>query len=169
MRRAKSKALKAAAETKHFLIPYVDQMIPESSSQSYLHTQPPRIRQRYDPGNDINLRVAVVEGDPVDVALDWYDQNVLEAQTQNPSANVSVPRVPIVNMANEKRPGGDWESSLMAPEECLCRRSNLVRALTTHSTPESGLSHYPLPAFGGIYSPHVGTSVHSFTPPMVVS
>ncbi|KAL8669169.1 MAG: hypothetical protein Q9168_006231 [Polycauliona sp. 1 TL-2023] len=58
-------------------------------------------------------------------------------------------------MANEKRAGGDWESGLMAPEECLCRRSNLVQALKTPYNSNPPVSHYPIPRYGVIYSPHV--------------
>jgi hypothetical protein len=45
----------------------------------------------------------MIEGDPVDVALDW-------ARTQQKPGQPP-PLIPIINMANDKRPGGDWEAS----------------------------------------------------------
>lgn len=54
-----------------------------------------------------HLPVAMIEGDPVDVALDWA--RTLQIPGQPP------PLVPIVNMANDKRPGGDWEASSFSP------------------------------------------------------
>jgi hypothetical protein len=43
--------------------------------------------------------LAIIEGDPVDVALDWATTNKKEGE------------IPVINMANDKKPGGDWESS----------------------------------------------------------
>jgi len=45
-------------------------------------------------------RSAVLEGDPVDIALDWA------ASEDAPGS------VPVISMANEHRAGGDWESGL---------------------------------------------------------
>jgi hypothetical protein len=42
----------------------------------------------------------MIEGDPVDVALSWATANEKEGE------------IPVINMANDKKPGGDWESSL---------------------------------------------------------
>jgi len=102
--------------------------------------------------------IAMVEGDPVDVALSWATTNEKEGE------------IPVINMANDKKPGGDWESSswqvdtyglnadssldVMAPEENLCRRSNLVATLNDAKGHHS--SNYPIPPRGGIYSQHVG-------------
>ena len=65
----------------------------------------------------------------------------------------------VVNVANEKRAGGDWESGLIAPEECFARRSNLVHALTMPWNAQLGREEnfYPIPQRGGIYSPEVCT------------
>lgn len=110
------------------------------------------------------LRVAVIDGDPVDVALDWYDYNVRNnANDCVAESGKGGGRIPVVNMANEKRAGGDWESGLIAPEESLCRRSNLVHALTAPSKSSTHSSHYPLQTTGGIYSPHVGASHFKLT------
>ena len=43
---------------------------------------------------------------------------------------------------------------VMAPEENLCRRSNLVATLNDAKGRHS--SNYPIPPRGGIYSQHVG-------------
>ncbi|KAI9745878.1 MAG: hypothetical protein M1818_000559 [Claussenomyces sp. TS43310] len=43
----------------------------------------------------------------------------------------------------------------MAPEECLCRRSNLYATLTTPGPGNAAESNYPIPQTGGIYSPFV--------------
>jgi len=63
--------------------------------------------------------------------------------------------------AHDKRPGGDWEAGMtapsplqsltnhmlgvMSPEECLCRRSNLVAALTNPLQEILWPSNYPIP------------------------
>jgi hypothetical protein len=45
-------------------------------------------------------RKAAIEGDPVDVALE------LAITIEKPG------KVALVNMANDKRPGGDWEAGM---------------------------------------------------------
>ena len=158
---AKPKPSEIAAEAKKTYIPYVEQKFPEYPCKSVLYLDSPSLRTTPTQSAEARLRVAVIDGDPVDVALDWYEYNV-----KNPAAtaNGSVPsakRIPVVNMANEKRPGGDWESGLMAPEENFCRRSNLVHALKTPWHPYSAAyEHYPIPTKGGIYSPYVGMVYH---------
>ena len=96
-----------------------------------------------------------MEGDPVNYALGWYQSAV--------SADSNCRRIPVVNVANEKRAGGDWESGLMAPEECFARRSNLVHALTMPWNAQLGKDEnfYPIPQRGGIYSPEVCMSRHA--------
>lgn len=90
-----------------------------------------------------------MEGDPVNYALGWYQSAV--------NADPNCKRIPVLNVANEKRAGGDWESGLMAPEECFARRSNLVHALTMPWNAQLGREEnfYPIPQRGGIYSPEV--------------
>lgn len=80
--------------------------------------------------------------------------------------------------ANERKPGGDWESSrfsrpemvenksfklilkknkgVMLPEECLCRRSNLSATLATPAVGNAAKHNYPIPSKAGIYSANVG-------------
>lgn len=61
--------------------------------------------------------------------------------------------------ANEKRPGGDWETGVVGYEERLCRRSSLSATIATPG-PASYVtgSHYPLHWAAGIYSDRVGKS-----------
>ncbi|PHH91153.1 hypothetical protein CDD83_1487 [Cordyceps sp. RAO-2017] len=66
-------------------------------------------------------------------------------------------RIPFICAANERRPGGDWETGCAGYEEKLCRRSNLSATL---SSPWPGVaaasaSHYPIPSTGGILSDSV--------------
>lgn len=84
--------------------------------------------------------------DPVDLATSW-------------SARNNNTRVAFICAANEKRPGGDWETGVVGYEERLCRRSTLSATIATPG-PASYVtgSHYPLPWAGGIYSDRVGES-----------
>jgi hypothetical protein len=86
-------------------------------------------------------RVTVEDNDPVTVVID--------ARRDGPMA--------LINTANEKKAGGDWESGFTAAEECLARRSTLVHALK-HNYHSGGKADrfYPIPQRGAIYSPHVG-------------
>lgn len=86
-------------------------------------------------------RVTVEDGDPVNT--------VIGARAYGSMA--------LVNTANERKPGGDWESGFTAAEECLARRSTLTHALK-HDYHKAGKPDrfYPLPQCGAIYSPHVG-------------
>ena len=146
---SRPKPSEIAAEAKRIYIPWIARNFERSyPAWSVLYTDSlaitvdPRMKTSTWP------RVAIMEGDPVDVALGWYQYNQGTGQRT---------QIAVVNMANEKRPGGDWESGLMAPEECFARRSNLVRALPTPYHAGSK-EHYPIPQRGGIYSPSVGTS-----------
>ena len=61
-------------------------------------------------------------------------------------------RIPFICAANDRRPGGDWETGCSGYEEKLCRRSNLSATL---ANPWPGLgepSNYPIPSEGGILS-----------------
>lgn len=148
MPQAKLKPSDIAAEAKRIYIPYIEQHFPQFPPNSYFYSDSSEFRLPCREGPKSRPRIAVIDGDPVDVALDWHDYNH--------KADLASGRIPVVSMANEKRAGGDWESGLIAPEECLCRRSNLVRALTTPLDPSKPTSHYPIPPTGGIYSPNVG-------------
>lgn len=70
----------------------------------------------------------------------------------------------VLNMASFSRPGGGVLNGSSAQEEELCRRSNLYLSLVyfhhqdyeqlyqEHSDDDA---RYPIPVYGGIYSPHV--------------
>ncbi len=153
---AKPKPSEIAAEAKKTYIPYIEQKFPHYPVKSVLHLDSSLLRVAPNQSTETRLRVAVIDGDPVDVALDWYEYNVKNPSATTDGLMYAATRIPVVNMANEKRAGGDWESGLMAPEESLCRRSNLVHALTTTWDPYPTYAHYPIPTKGGIYSPYVG-------------
>lgn len=64
-------------------------------------------------------------------------------------------RIPLICAANDKKPGGDWETGVVGYEERLCRRSSLFATLSNPG-PESLVStNYPIPTEGGIYSEFV--------------
>ncbi|KAI9666310.1 MAG: hypothetical protein M1821_004245 [Bathelium mastoideum] len=146
----KPRAAEVATEAKKTFIPYIERTMPSYPAVSTIHPAP--VQPKHDSKIDRSkrLRVAVIDGDPVDVALDWYEYTYKDASSRSNAPR----RVPVINMANEKRPGGDWESGAMAPEECFARRSNLVLALSRASNGRNptSLDHYPLPQTGGLYS-----------------
>ena len=152
MPQAKAKPSEIASEAKKTYTPYIQSQLPQFPpvSISYPDSSKFHINPPLDCGR--KLRVAVISGDPVDAALDWDESNY-----KANGSSKQLGAIPVVNMANEKRAGGDWESGLIAPEECLCRRSNLAKVLTTPAHASSETSHYPIRTTGGIYSPHVGT------------
>ncbi len=73
------------------------------------------------------------------------------------------PSAAALNMASFIRPGGGVKNGSRAQEEDLCRRSNLIQSLygfDPEGCEELGYTapkrlKYPIPMFGGIYSPHV--------------
>lgn len=119
------------------------------------------------------LRSAVLEGDPFDIATDW--QNYMFPPSTSTSGPTLTPgdrappvhfknilqssptgRILVLNTANEKKPGGDWEGGFLGlgAEESLARRSNLVQTLCTTDPRNSAVdNYYPIPQTGGIYSP----------------
>ncbi|KAF2704350.1 hypothetical protein K504DRAFT_390642 [Pleomassaria siparia CBS 279.74] len=137
-----------AAEAKRIYMPHIQRHYIQTPVTSYLYDDGAAIKINPDKQSQQRLRVAVVEGDPVDYALGWF-----QYASADRSSGHAVKKIPVVNMANEKRAGGDWESGLMAPEECFARRSNLVHALTMPWNAPNNF--YPLPQRGGIYSPDV--------------
>lgn len=87
-------------------------------------------------------------GDPVSRAIHY---SIAETQSSQASGGGRV-RVPFISAANERRPGGDWETGSAGYEEKLCRRSNLSATLST-PWPGTGVSsHYPIPSGGAILS-----------------
>lgn len=146
---SKQKPSEIAAEAKRVYMPHIAKHYIRDPVTSYSYPDALAIKISSDKRSQQRLRVAVVEGDPVDYALGWY-----QYVSADPAWN-SAKRIPVVNMANEKRAGGDWESGAMAPEECFSRRSNLVHALTMPWNPQASENFYPMPQRGGLYSPQV--------------
>jgi hypothetical protein len=146
------KPSEVAAEAKRIYMPHILKHYIRDPVTSYFYPDSSAIKIAPNKKSQQRLRVAVVEGDPVDYALGWY-----QYLAADPAYRDSAKRIPVVNMANEKRAGGDWESGLMAPEECFARRSNLVHALTMPWNARGGTadSLYPISQRGGIYSPQV--------------
>lgn len=153
---SKPKASELAAEAKRVWFPYILRTFIKDPQTSYAYLD--SCLTKVDPSkrSPERTRVAVMEGDPVTLALGWYQDAI-----RNPMFRHCQP-IPVVNMANENRAGGDWESGTLAPEECFARRSNLVQALTMPWKAHTGReeSYYPIPQRGGIYSPLVCTYIH---------
>lgn len=96
-------------------------------------------------------RHAIIEGDPVDISLDWQTHN--RKLKEMAGTTVPVKNILLLNPASEATPGGDWLNGSLGPEESLARRSTLVHTL---SNPIDGSpSHYPLPLHAAIYSESV--------------
>lgn len=155
MPQAKAKPSEIASEAKKTYTPHIQAQYPQFPPTSISYPDSSKLRLTSPAGSANKLRVAVIEGDPVDVALGWHDSN-MEENGATRDIRKQAAAIPVVNMANEKRAGGDWESGLIAPEECLCRRSNLAKVLTTPTNLSGQVPHYPIRTTGGIYSPHVG-------------
>ncbi|PSN62910.1 hypothetical protein BS50DRAFT_132453 [Corynespora cassiicola Philippines] len=149
---SRPKPSEIAAEAKRIWMPHIWKYYIKDSTTAIRYEDASVLKVSRDKYQH-RTRVAVVEGDPVNFALGWYQSAIADPSNRQSSFK----RVPVVNMANEKRAGGDWESGLMAPEECFARRSNLVHALTMPWNTQLGREDnlYPIPTRGGIYSPEV--------------
>lgn len=156
MPQAKSKPSDIASEAKKTYTPYIQSHFPHWPPISISYTDSTKLRLTPRSNSGRKLRVAVIDGDPVDVALDWHAANSKDPAPSRVTSSAKGGSIPVISMANEKRAGGDWESGLIAPEECLCRRSNLAKVLTTPSQSSAQVPHYPIRTTGGIYSPNVG-------------
>jgi uncharacterized protein (TIGR02452 family) len=64
-------------------------------------------------------------------------------------------RILVLNTANEKKPGGEWEGGILSQEEGFARRSNLAQALAATDPRSGNTTYYPLETTSGIYSPSV--------------
>ncbi|KAL6056226.1 UBA domain-containing protein [Balamuthia mandrillaris] len=86
----------------------------------------------------------VVEGDCLEAAIWLKDKSGLAC---NPA---------VLNMASRSHPCGGYRSGAGAQEENLARRTNLFQCLEDPYKIDSSRSwSYPLPEFGGVYSPRV--------------
>lgn len=145
---SKPKASEVAAETKKYYIPLIRKNYASSwPTMSYLYHQPLQQLAVPRPESLATPTFHVTCGDPVDFAL-----HMAATETARTGQNV---RVPFVCAANEKRPGGDWETGVVGYEERLCRRSTLSAALSTPGPGSSVGSNYPIPCEGGVMSNYV--------------
>jgi hypothetical protein len=148
MPQPKTKASDIAIEAKRVYFPQIARVMPTAYARSICHPNSTHLPVRSDVKSCGRPRVTVQDCDPVDLAITWNDEIH--------KYDASTPQIPVVNMANERRAGGDWESALVAPEECFARRSNLVSALPAPWDASVNPTHYPIPPAGGLYSPSVG-------------
>ncbi|KAF2787535.1 hypothetical protein K505DRAFT_257500, partial [Melanomma pulvis-pyrius CBS 109.77] len=148
-----SRPARVAAQAKTQYMPQTARLIQFPTSN--FHPQAPAITISPDKRSTRHPLIAVLEADPVDCAIGWFQHELIRFydSSKNPSSPQNAPvRIPVVNAANEGQAGGDWELSHRAPEECFARRSNLVQALTPPYAPPG---MYPIPPMGGIYTPDV--------------
>lgn len=124
------------------LLPYILKTTPNAQAHGNL----------YDPGNLHPLdqkhcphlqsaKIHVLNADSIDAALSLSSRTAA-----TPSTPTDKP-VLILNMANAYHSGGGWLHGALAQEEALCYRSSLSFTLKN--------KHYPMPKYGGIYSPTV--------------
>ncbi|RPA72848.1 hypothetical protein BJ508DRAFT_231469 [Ascobolus immersus RN42] len=116
--------------------------------------------------NQEPIRVAIVEGDIIDVAVDWQSYRTFgkghkdlpapRCWRQHGTSGLDKrSRVLLLNAADDRSPGGEWIEGTLGPEEELARRSNLVKTLDTAVKLKGTHEQYTIPRFGGIYSPAV--------------
>lgn len=143
------KPSEVAADTKRNFIPMVNanyaEMFPPYSilypqpaeliiTRRHLGTRPPVFR--------------IEEGDPVMTAISYA---ATDSQSHEAAGGCRV-RIPFICAANERRPGGDWETGCSGYEEKLCRRSNLSATLSSPWPNTQVSSNYPIPSAGCILS-----------------
>ena len=137
-RNSKTSKVKNAVHTvQRQYIPLLKERFPYLIQHSISHDVTPLTVK--GPGPCGKLCIAVTRDDPVDTALDWYS-SLCNVAFHNK-------KIPIVNMAHERTPGGDWQAGQGFEEE-LCRRSNLNQVL---QLPDVSF-HYPLPSQRLIHS-----------------
>ncbi|KAI1487007.1 hypothetical protein F5X96DRAFT_687762 [Biscogniauxia mediterranea] len=139
----KPKPSEVAAETKRYYIPAI--------RREYAHRWPTHSYLFHNPLEQLppltsltqisNPNFYVCSGDPVDLTINWRERESV--------------RIPFICVANDKRPGGDWETGVVGYEERLCRRSNLSATLSTPGPGSEVESNYPIPSQGGVYSEFV--------------
>ncbi|KAI2603600.1 uncharacterized protein GGS25DRAFT_528717 [Hypoxylon fragiforme] len=142
---SKPKPSEVAAETKRHYIPVIRRDYAHQwPTHSYLFQQP--LEQIHLPSSMTGFAPSPPEfyicpGDPVDFTINWKNK-----------VNI---RIPFICAANDKRPGGDWETGVVGYEERLCRRSTLSATLNTPGPGSEVDSNYPIPSEGGVYSAYV--------------
>ncbi|KAM0473288.1 hypothetical protein ACHAP7_008248 [Fusarium lateritium] len=139
-----------AADTKRNFIPLVKKNYGDVfPPYSYLYRQPiaQLTIQRQKPSTR-PPSFSIEVGDPVMKALTYA---AMDSQQSEAMGGPRV-RVPFICAANERRPGGDWETGCVGYEEKLCRRSNLSATLNTPWPNSPEPNNYPIPSQGGILS-----------------
>ncbi|KAL7619693.1 hypothetical protein AAE478_010235 [Parahypoxylon ruwenzoriense] len=142
---SKPKPSEVAAETKRHYIPIIKKEYAHRwPTHSYLFQQPLEqipIQSSISGFSPSPPEFYICPGDPVDFAINWKEK-----------VNI---RIPFICAANDKRPGGDWETGVVGYEERLCRRSTLSATLGTPGPGSEVENNYPVPSEGGIYSEFV--------------
>ncbi|OIW26559.1 hypothetical protein CONLIGDRAFT_480163 [Coniochaeta ligniaria NRRL 30616] len=138
----KPKPSEIAADTKRNVLPFIKAEYADVTS-SYLVAHPiTQIEELGDRPTSLSHPTFFVRsGDPVDLALGWQVEKDIF--------------IPVICAANDKRPGGDWETGVQGYEERLCRRSSLAATLATPAQDSRSPVNFPIPSTGAIYSPCV--------------
>ncbi|KAK4166534.1 hypothetical protein QBC43DRAFT_205243 [Cladorrhinum sp. PSN259] len=141
---SKPKPSEVASETKKVYIPHIRREYAQKwPIYSYIYHQP-TLLPLHERGRDISPpHFYVSHGDPVDTVLAWVAQMPTQAS------------IPFICAANDRRPGGDWETGAVGYEERFCRRSTLAATLSTPSNGAPLTDHYPIPVCSGIMSSNV--------------
>ncbi|KAK5995516.1 hypothetical protein PT974_03925 [Cladobotryum mycophilum] len=152
-RSSKVRPSEVAADTKRNFIPLI--------KANYAEVFPPySVLYRHPTAQlDIQRRKASTRppafriefGDPVRQAICY---GAMDTQASEAAGGPRV-RVPFICAANDRRPGGDWETGCAGYEEKLCRRSNLSATLGSPWPNAGETSNYPIPSVGGILSDSV--------------
>ncbi|KAL2023742.1 hypothetical protein VTK56DRAFT_1456 [Thermocarpiscus australiensis] len=138
--RSKPKPSEVASEAKRYYIPLIkNEYALVWATNSYIYHQPLQQIDFLERPLDLSPpHFYVYSGDPVDFAISWAEQ-------------AQIP-IPFICAANDKRPGGDWETGVVGYEERLCRRSTLAACLATPGECSSVNGHYPIPICAGVLS-----------------
>ncbi|PNY28988.1 Uncharacterized protein TCAP_01092 [Tolypocladium capitatum] len=147
------KPSEVAADTKRNFIPMVNANYAESfPPYSILYRQPTaQLEIQRRTLSTRPPRFIFVAEDPVMTAI---SQGTVDSQASEAAGGPRV-RIPFICAANERRPGGDWETGCSGYEEKLCRRSNLSATLSAPWPNTGETSNYPIPSTGGILSDSV--------------
>ncbi|KAG6003075.1 hypothetical protein E4U43_000973 [Claviceps pusilla] len=139
-----------AADTKRNFIPLINANYAELFPPfSFLYRQPTTELEISRHNLSTRPPVFRVEvGDPVMAAISYA---AADTQASEARGGPRV-RIPFICAANERRPGGDWETGCSGYEEKLCRRSNLSATLSSPWPNTHVESNYPIPTTGGILS-----------------
>ncbi|KJZ71716.1 hypothetical protein HIM_08913 [Hirsutella minnesotensis 3608] len=147
------KPSEVAADTKRHFIPTINASYAE-------HFPPYSILYRH-PTTQLDVRrrtlstrppvFHLVADDPVMTAI---SSGAMASRASEAAGGPRV-RIPLICAANERRPGGDWETGCSGYEEKLCRRSNLSATLSSPWPNTGETSNYPIPSTGGILSDSV--------------